>query len=133
MKIYINFEYALKNLKIDYISGFKDGKEFMVNELFGNEFKHKFRSDYAIKLDNEVCCIVEIEGGTFTKGRHTQGVGFNNDVLKYNAISCKVPVLRFTSQMVEKHPVLIAEFIHKYINDLITATYLSEFTSKFKM
>jgi hypothetical protein len=27
----------------------------------------------------------EIEGGTFTKSRHTTGIGFHNDCEKYNA------------------------------------------------
>jgi very-short-patch-repair endonuclease len=45
---------------------------------------------------------VEIEGGAFASGRHTRGVGFTNDLVKYNeALSRGWRVLRVSPQMVE--------------------------------
>jgi hypothetical protein len=41
----------------------------------------KWRFDLANK---EHKIAVEIEGGAFTNGRHTRGVGFINDMEKYN-------------------------------------------------
>lgn len=44
---------------------------------------------------------VEIEGGTWTKGRHTRGAGFAGDCLKYNeAALLGWLVLRFTAEQV---------------------------------
>jgi very-short-patch-repair endonuclease len=42
----------------------------------------KWRFDIAIP--NEKIAI-ELEGGVFTQGRHTRGVGYLNDMEKYNA------------------------------------------------
>ena len=41
----------------------------------------KWRFDYAI-LDKMIA--IEVEGGVFSQGRHTRGVGFSNDMEKYN-------------------------------------------------
>lgn len=44
---------------------------------------------------------IEIEGGAFTRGRHTRGVGFIKDMEKYNhAALLGWKVLRFTPQQV---------------------------------
>lgn len=44
---------------------------------------------------------VEIEGGTWIKGRHVTGVGFRNDCEKYNAATLKGwRIFRFTAEMV---------------------------------
>ena len=44
---------------------------------------------------------VEVEGGTWTKGRHTRGSGFAADCEKYNqAALLGWIVLRFTSDMI---------------------------------
>lgn len=49
----------------------------------------------AIKL------AVEIEGGTWGRGRHTSGIGFHNDTIKYNtALVQGWRVLRFTSRSI---------------------------------
>lgn len=48
---------------------------------------------------------VEIEGGAFNGGRHTRGVGFTEDCVKYNAAAVKGwRVLRFTPQMLKDEP-----------------------------
>jgi len=41
----------------------------------------KFRFDFAWP-DKKIA--VEIDGGTFSCGRHTRGVGFRNDCIKFN-------------------------------------------------
>ena len=45
---------------------------------------------------------VECEGGTFTRGRHTRGAGFEKDCEKYNAaVLAGWRVLRFTASMID--------------------------------
>jgi len=44
--------------------------------------KRKWRFDYAWP-DQKVA--LEIEGGVYTRGRHTRGKGYENDMRKYNA------------------------------------------------
>ena len=50
------------------------------------EFKfdpvRRWRADYFIP---DLNMIIEVEGGAFIRGRHTMGVGFINDMEKYNA------------------------------------------------
>lgn len=54
----------------------------------------KWRADYAI---TEAKVLIEIEGGAWTKGRHTRGQGFIADMEKYNnAALLGYIVLRFT-------------------------------------
>ena len=75
-------------------SGFPDPEE---------EYKflegRRFRFDFAWPLTN---IAVEIEGGTYVKGRHVTGAGFSKDCEKYNLAArdgwC---VYRFTTQMVK--------------------------------
>lgn len=59
----------------------------------------RWRFDFAwpvIKL------AVEIEGGTYAKGRHTRPMGFQGDCEKYNqATICGWRVLRFTARDVK--------------------------------
>lgn len=46
---------------------------------------------------------VEIEGGIWTKGRHTRGKGFLNDLEKYNAATLEGwKVYRFTPDQLKK-------------------------------
>lgn len=45
---------------------------------------------------------MEIEGGTFSAGRHTRGVGFRHDLEKYNAAAISGwLVLRFDKELLE--------------------------------
>lgn len=58
----------------------------------------KWRFDFAF-VDRLLA--VEIEGGTWTGGRHTRGAGFENDCEKYaEAILRGWRVFRFTADMV---------------------------------
>ena len=56
--------------------------------------KRFWKFDYAIP---EKLVAVEIEGGVYTKGRHTRGQGYVKDLEKYNAaIELGWVVLRYT-------------------------------------
>lgn len=56
----------------------------------------RWRFDYAIV---EHMIAIEVEGGVWTKGRHTRGKGFLNDITKYNtATSMGWRLIRVTPQ-----------------------------------
>lgn len=83
------------------------------------EFKflnnRKFRFDFAC-LDKKIA--IEIEGATWTKGRHTRGAGYSNDCEKYNLAQLNGwQVFRFTSDMLRndpyKHLTSIIELLNK--------------------
>jgi very-short-patch-repair endonuclease len=58
----------------------------------------RWRFDFAWR---ERKLAVEVEGGVWSKGRHTTGVGFTKDIEKYNAAAILGwKVLRFTTQQV---------------------------------
>ncbi len=58
----------------------------------------KWRFDYA--FPNELLAV-EIEGGAYSRGRHTRGAGFTEDCVKYNeATLLGWRVLRFTGEQV---------------------------------
>lgn len=58
----------------------------------------RWRFDFAWP---DIGLAVEVEGGTWTKGRHTTGAGFEKDAEKYNeAALLGWTILRFTSGMV---------------------------------
>ena len=61
----------------------------------------KFRFDFLLPgIKPQV--IVECEGGTWAGGRHTSGVGFRNDCVKYNlAVEHGYIVLRYTSDLIK--------------------------------
>ena len=61
--------------------------------------KRRWRFDFAWP---DVMLAVEVEGGTWSKGRHTRGRGFAADCEKYNeAALLGWRVLRFTGDMVD--------------------------------
>ena len=60
----------------------------------------RFRFDFVLP---QSCVVVECEGGTWSGGRHTSGVGFRNDCVKYNlAAEHGFVVLRYTSDLIKK-------------------------------
>ena len=60
----------------------------------------RWRADFAW-VAPEHRLLVEVEGGTWAKGRHTRGRGFEEDCHKYNAATLLGwRVLRFTGAMV---------------------------------
>jgi hypothetical protein len=59
----------------------------------------KWRFDF---FSHEHQLALEVEGGTFSGGRHSRGVGMLEDAEKYNeACLAGIRVLRFTSTMVD--------------------------------
>ena len=65
----------------------------------------KWRLDFAWPLLKIAC---EVEGGTWSGGRHTTGTGFHNDCEKYNQAELYGwHIFRFTSKMVKDGTALI--------------------------
>ena len=83
---------------------------------FVKEYKfhptRKWRFDYA-NLEKKIA--IEVEGGIWTKGRHTRGKGYIGDMEKYNnAVLLGWKVLRFTPEQM-KHTET-----YNMINQLLT-------------
>ncbi len=79
---------------VDY--GFPEAKE----EYRFHHYR-RFRFDFAWPV---VSIAVEIEGGTWSGGRHSRGAGFERDCEKYNLATREHwKVYRFTSAMVKDY------------------------------
>jgi very-short-patch-repair endonuclease len=67
--------------------------------------EHRFDASRRWRFDRAWCVAkiaVEIEGGTWVKGRHSRGAGMRKDAEKYNAAVMQGwRVLRFTGDMVK--------------------------------
>ena len=62
--------------------------------------KRRFRFDFLLA---EFALVIEVEGGTWSGGRHTTGAGFRSDCFKYNAaLELGYRVLRYTTDMVTR-------------------------------
>lgn len=60
----------------------------------------RYRADFAWP---EHKLLVEVEGGTWIRGRHSRGRGFENDCEKYNLATLDGwRVLRFTTGQIER-------------------------------
>jgi hypothetical protein len=60
---------------------------------------------------------VEVEGSTFSRSRHTSGVGFRRDCEKYNAATAAGwHVLRFTTEMLRDDPDGAVELVIAVMN-----------------
>ena len=76
--------------------------------------KRKWRFDYAFPAHK---VAVEIEGGVWTKGRHTRGKGYTNDIKKYNeATVLGWRIIRMTPGMWEEDPTGIVDQIREVLN-----------------
>lgn len=64
----------------------------------------KWRFDWAIFCPEcDWRLAIEIEGGIWTRGRHTRGAGFVKDMEKYNKAACLGwSILRFTPEQIRK-------------------------------
>ena len=59
----------------------------------------RFRADFAYP-DKKL--LIEVEGGVWTRGRHTRGSGYSADVEKYNLATINGwRLLRFTGDMIK--------------------------------
>jgi len=73
----------------------------------------RFRADFAYP---ERKLLIEVEGGVWTRGRHTRGKGFQDDCFKYNlAVEKGFRVLRFTGEMIKDGSAL--GVIEKVLNE----------------
>jgi len=75
-----------------------------INKGWKSEYRfhptRRWRFDYA---HPELMIAIEVEGGAFTKGRHTRGKGFIADMDKYNTATIMGwRLLRYTPQQMEK-------------------------------
>ncbi len=76
-----------------------------------DELDRKWRADFAWP---DLMLLVEVEGGTKGKSRHTQSAGYQVDCRKYNdAAFLGYAVLRFTAEMINSFEAVntIQEFI----------------------
>lgn len=74
------------------------GLTFKRELQFAKALKRRWRSDIAF-IDDRL--LIEVDGGTWTGGRHTRGAGYESDCEKQNtAVLLGYRVLRFTSNQV---------------------------------
>ena len=77
--------------------------------------KRRWRFDLAWPDD---MLAVEVEGGSWSGGRHTRGVGFENDCEKYATALCHGwRVLRVTSKQVDNGSAL--QWIERILNKAV--------------
>ena len=73
----------------------------------------RFRADFAYP---ERKLLIEVEGGVWTRGRHTRGAGYTSDAEKYNLATVKGwRVLRFTGDMIKNGSAI--DTIEKVLNE----------------
>jgi very-short-patch-repair endonuclease len=87
----------------------------------GLECEIKFHTERRWRADfgwPSLMILVEIEGGVWTNGRHTQGLGFVKDMEKYNAASSLgYTLLRYTPQDFKKNCGRVVEQIKGVIEE----------------
>ena len=81
----------------------------------------RFRADFAYP---DKMLLIEVEGGVWTRGRHTRGAGFTEDAKKYNLAAINGwRLLRFTGDMIKSGLALrTIEMVLKGENDVKTQT-----------
>lgn len=95
--------------KAIYLAGTSPGEAALALQLkaagieFVREYRfhpvRRWRFDFALA---EYKLAVEVEGGTYARGRHTRGGGYAEDCIKYaEAVCLGWRVLRFTTDQVE--------------------------------
>ena len=81
---------------------------------FAKELGRRWRFDFCWRQQK---LAVEVEGGTWSRGRHTRGSGFEKDCEKYNtAALLGWIVLRFPGSMVKDGRAL--DYTEKMLNSL---------------
>ena len=72
------------------------------HDVLGVIPNRRYRADF---LWRKTKTIVEIEGGAWTRGRHTRGPGYEADCEKYNLLTAMgYRVFRFTPGMIQRDP-----------------------------
>lgn len=76
--------------------------------------KRKWRADFA---HPRALVLIEVEGGTWTHGRHNRGAGYRGDCIKYNhAALLGYRVFRFTADMLTpEHIEPVIEEVHQML------------------
>jgi len=88
---------------------------FLPEVLFAQHIGRRWRFDLASRLD---MVAVEIEGGIWTRGRHTRGDGYLKDMEKYNAATVMGwRLIRVTPQQVDSGEAL--KLIQSALDSLI--------------
>lgn len=79
---------------------------------FAKDIGRRFRADFA---HLEMRVLIEIEGGIWTQGRHTNPVGYSKDCDKYNlATLYGWKVIRLTqNQLNDDYIIMIGEWIRR--------------------
>ena len=94
----------------------------LIDAPLQREFKFEpttadWRFDFALP---DIKVAIEIEGGTYSGGRHVRGQGYMGDCIKYNrAAMLGWTVLRLTSDMVRENYVdMLANFVTNKLLEL---------------
>jgi very-short-patch-repair endonuclease len=75
----------------------------------------RWRFDFAWP---DALVAVECEGGTWTRGRHTRGKGFENDCYKYNAATAQGwRVFRCTKGMLDDNPQAFITMVYEAVKN----------------
>ena len=73
--------------------------------------ERKWRFDFAASV---AMVALEVEGGAWSHGRHTRGLGFISDMRKYNAaVGMGWRLIRVTPQMMENEWPQVVKWIDK--------------------
>ena len=104
-------------------------EQLKVAGLLIPEEEYKFLPDRRFRFDfawPRWKLAVEIEGATWSGGRHSRGKGFENDCIKYNlAVRDLWRVLRFTTQMVKDGRAIM--FTAKVMEPMMADVYRTTF------
>ena len=91
--IVLSLENDLKRLGLSF------GKEYPVMHL---GIDRRWRLDYFVQSPSHTCAI-EVNGGQWIGGRHTNPVSYESDLEKLNAVQAAgIPVFQFTYQMLKR-------------------------------
>lgn len=108
-------KWTIKHIKKDKIVGEVEDRYAFFNKLLTQEIsepvqEHKFHPKRKWKIDfsyPDKKLAIEIEGGVWSRGRHTRGSGFIKDMEKYNALTeYGWRLLRFTPDDLKKQSTL---------------------------
>ena len=77
--------------------------------------KRRWRIDYYFEREEKKVAL-EIEGGIYTKGRHTRGSGFEKDMEKYNELSKHgIYLIRYQPKDLDTRPGEVIEMVKEIL------------------